>query len=927
MKKIIIFCIIFLSFLNAQATGTLQEGASCNTDAACRSGVCDSGIANAPPTCLRSNVPLRDVCLISRQCQFGGCWGFQCLVENNFPCQNNNDCVSGLCGVQGATPVCLATGLIENQACTEDRQCTYSTCVNGACGLRRLDAVCLNDAECASGVCLIGANEFGPTQTCAQSNIAAGQNCASDRQCQVGLVCVGNTCSVRLADGQTCREDRQCVSSICDPTSLVCVQGPLANRELCRSDAQCASGMCESVGILLRECVAGNLANGAPCASDRQCGQGGQCVQNQCVVQAAPQTDPNSIDQIGNSPYELARDWRVLSITFTIITAMLIALAYMFGHGFNVPELKAWASTEFVQIIVTALIVVMLVAVITFLDGLLVLTVNQSNLQGVSCTNSSNCAVTLADAYFTGLIDIAHGKARDVIEGISDAQVTASRRFGASAVPLILPIPLLQLSVSGTFSAGYLMDAERFTTVLESLVNTTSSMTAQQFFVNQISYRVAPFLLVVGIVARSFFATRRIGGLLIAIAVGVMYVLPLMFVVNWLTLNITLFGDSIITPPTGSCPVSCALSAPKFYAGNTPIYTERELYAYFDLLDPDRNPRTEDSMLSQIDPANNRPIIENIKRLARGEDAQYVNPNQNRNPGTLPSVSSCEFAARTLQDGYCPVECRELPYPLSFTCKNVTQDGTARTEITCNRMPSVCKITRYVNPADPYFTNPGANPQLSALYAEYQQYSALCPLQCRTIAPLQNDCSGDASRVSCPYAKDYCRFTRVDDLTSRPNECSARRCFGEDDCRRLAQELVRNPIGSCPTPVAQANNRPVATSSCLYVLPGEQRLTNNECNGCLFVPESYTFDPPLYRNCADICSTNASGPPKISPGEFAKRSAEGMVGRDEIKVASTLILPGYILPILNIVVTLMFIRSFSQIFGGDVEIPGLVKIL
>ncbi len=632
--------------------------------------------------------------------------------------------------------------------------------------------------------------------------------------------------------------------------------------------------------------------------------------------------------QVASSPFELARDWRILSILFMFLTGLLIALAYMVGHGFAIPELKAWASTEFVQVIVTALIVILLVAVITFLDSILVLVVNQSNLYGVSCAGSSNCAATLADAYFVDLIDIANGKARDVAQGVSDAYLTASRRFGASAVPLIVPVPLLQASVSGTFSAGYLMDAERLTTVFENLVNVTSFMAAQQFFVKQFSYNIAPVILVIGIVARSFFATRRIGGLLIAVGVGVMYVLPLMFVVNWLTLNITLFGDSIITPQASTCPASCTIAPPKFFAGNVPIYTERDLYEYFDLYDPNRDGDTSDSMVGAIDPLNNRPIRDNIRDLAGGVLPTYPNPNPNRYANRAPYVDSCEYAAIDLTTGKsCPVECRELPYPTSFTCKKLEANGYALTETACNRMNPACKVVRYVNPQDPYFTDTIPDPSLAVLYGEYQQHSALCPVQCRTIPPLQSNCAQDSSRASCVYAKDFCRFTTVDDLNARPEGCTPRRCFGDADCASRDAELARNPLGVCPTPAAASGNRPVAATSCLYVLPSEQLLDSNACNGCLFVPQAYTFDPPLYRSCAELCSASPAGPPKISPGEFARMSREGMVGRDEIKVASTLVLPGYILPLLNIVVTLMFVRSFSQIFGGDVEIPGLVRVL
>ena len=62
------------------------------------------------------------------------------------------------------------------------------------------------------------------------------------------------------------------------------------------------------------------------------------------------------------------------------------------------------------------------------------------------------------------------------------------------------------------------------------------------------------------------------------------------------------------------------------------------------------------------------------------------------------------------------------------------------------------------------------------------------------------------------------------------------------------------------------------------------------------------------------------GPPLINPAEFSRRTQQWMVGRPEIVSVSALMFPAYVLPLLDILVVLMFIRSFSSILGGDIEI-------
>ncbi|MBS3067405.1 hypothetical protein J4450_01775 [Candidatus Micrarchaeota archaeon] len=611
------------------------------------------------------------------------------------------------------------------------------------------------------------------------------------------------------------------------------------------------------------------------------------------------------------STYELAKDWRVISMLFTMLSIIFIALAYMFGQGFNIPELKAWASTEMTQAVVTAIIILTFTGVITFLDLMVAEIVNNSFL-GFTCAGASVCAITTAEQYLSGMIDTAEDQTKSILQQYADTSRTAAVREGASATPLIKPIPLLQASLSGSITAGYLMDAERYQSVLEHLVNLLSSMYAQQFFVKEISFKLAPIIMAMGIVARSFFITRKLGGLLIAIGVGTMFVFPLMYVFNWLTLNVALYGDSVITPAGGVCPATCLLTAPKFYSGTTPIYSKADLYTFFGLSeDPNGDGDTRDSEITDE-------IVENVEKLARGEVIDsYTSPKNGR------TASSCETTAH-VGSGYCPIECRELPYPLSTTCNPMPEiqepeegqpeasfvnDATPDTRIACDSMPSACKIIRYVNPYDPYFEGAPTDATLQ-LYDNYARYSEDCKRECRIVPPLKTNCAtGDS--LHCPLEKDYCKYSWKDNLNARPPGCG----------------VALGPNGGPPVIAKACEASFTAIESCTYVLPRRDALDQHECDTCLLIPDPYKYDPPIYKNCADLCRGSPAGPPRISPGEFAKKSAEGMVGKPEIKVAASLVLPAYVLPILNITVTLMFIRSLSQILGGDIEIPGVSKIL
>jgi hypothetical protein len=94
---------------------------------------------------------------------------------------------------------------------------------------------------------------------------------------------------------------------------------------------------------------------------------------------------------------------------------------------------------------------------------------------------------------------------------------------------------------------------------------------------------------------------------------------------------------------------------------------------------------------------------------------------------------------------------------------------------------------------------------------------------------------------------------------------------------------------------------------------------------CLFTQESYAFTPPINTQCGDLCRPS-DNTPATDPGAFTKIGESGLVGVPEIQEVSKLMIPAYVLPLFNIVATLIFIKGLSAFLGGDIEIPGLSKI-
>jgi len=77
-----------------------------------------------------------------------------------------------------------------------------------------------------------------------------------------------------------------------------------------------------------------------------------------------------------------------------------------------------------------------------------------------------------------------------------------------------------------------------------------------------------------------------------------------------------------------------------------------------------------------------------------------------------------------------------------------------------------------------------------------------------------------------------------------------------------------------------------------------------------------------------MCSGDdlSSGVSKTTPASFITKLG-GAEGGGEEKNVGVLMLPAVILPLFNIVIIISFVRILSPVLGGEVEIPGLAKLI
>ncbi len=206
------------------------------------------------------------------------------------------------------------------------------------------------------------------------------------------------------------------------------------------------------------------------------------------------------------------------------------------GYGIDDRRLKSFGKDELLQSFINAIIIG---ALFTFFspNGLgisLVNSVVQSSNIEASCSGfmSDNYAICFADNYLVGVQPVGIGGAR--YPSLLDASFTLLAPLTGSYLLLgVISATELNLGfASFSFSSilSPVMSEESF--IIKLITFGIIDLYTQSALLSVVSLVAIPLLLPVGIVLRTFYLTRKIGGTIIAIAIGLFAVYPLTYLLD-----------------------------------------------------------------------------------------------------------------------------------------------------------------------------------------------------------------------------------------------------------------------------------------------------------------------------------------------------------------------------------------------------------
>lgn len=704
----------------------------------------------------------------------------------------------------------------------------------------------------------------------------------------------------------------------------------------------------------------------------------------------------------------IVQEWRLFSIIFLLISIGLIALAYPISTALNMQDLRAWADVELGEAFTTVLIVVFIIGILIFAEFTTHVFLFESNEFGDVCTDKKEfCPALVADEYLSTYLKSSEGIYEDLQKNAVDAGKLAGLTVGAGAQHWMA----LFISFSWKPSGNEMITVNMITQELQLLLVLRDALLFQEFLINHVSLVLAPMCLMLGIIMRSFFVTRKLGGQLIAFGIGFILVFPATYAISMYTVKATIYGaeGSGGSPGGEFCTYSCMKRPPVAYDKST-----GEGFSWSQALSvlPMLSGETEEEYDNRTDNFINGQICA-MEEVATGmedtdedgwpdsivyemQEVCTPNPETEISNGTATIVSCGQY------DEICPPMCRTLPYPnLDPSC------ASRMTEFMCREnVPEECFEIRYVNRNDPklsglqdydfegcpeecrpvigmkkegcqvgygfLFTESMEEEPATVdtkmfldgyLYGQHNPQTIHDMLELRCEEGVLKDALGVSLVLQMLYGTDNCegyadyvydhyntsalltKFAGFKDADigkviewdmGCPNHCrwitrdGEEKGFGCSECNMTGnmdgtpQEIWEEAaaaaaVGDLDGQIAAAEK------TCVMIIPDVVFTDPSTCAGCNYVLDrGFSSLPPVHLDCPRLCGMPQSIESKTDTDSL-NSAVEGFAGPAEMKSISALIIPALILPLLNIAITFIFIRTLSPIIGGGIEIEGMMR--
>jgi|GEM_PF-5832063 len=510
-----------------------------------------------------------------------------------------------------------------------------------------------------------------------------------------------------------------------------------------------------------------------------------------------------------SSPYAgtpWVQNYRILALLAALALIVGTALAYFAGGALESESLKSWGRVELAQALATAFLVAAFLGVLTLMDA--VMEESAKNIIppcGVEGTwDYANAKPMLppnapsilpkgsprALQYAVCYLDSIYGLAGKQAEGDLKSSLTFMRMAYTSQGMQGTNWWSLWFGFYSRPNAEMRLQGEMSGLQFDMVKNMMISLQAQKFLVGRIAAVLGPTFLLIGIILRTLPFTRRAGGMMLAISLGLLVILPSAYLLAWSTLVVAVYGNSVLGGPSEDLPdgmpdacESCRKLVPVVFdaSSNPPKSITAPEYPALLISDADGNP---------LDYSDAAAIADYNKRTGKNYQACYPNKDT---PGQTVGAAASKG---------CPELCRELPFPAYKQICN---------ELSCGQLPEQCKVIRWINQTHfdatktPYCEKWDENLAFGCEAACTNECKALLPQINATDAVTmpkvtENSC---AECASCPLRCKVYSTSNGERLSTGDARCDAADCL---PCYKNTGKFIACSIGMSPLSSSEGCN-------------------------------------------------------------------------------------------------------------------------
>ena len=267
-----------------------------------------------------------------------------------------------------------------------------------------------------------------------------------------------------------------------------------------------------------------------------------------CTYPAPPSPPPGS----GAADFTdmWANNWHGIASIAILASAFVVSLAYMLGSFLNNTMLINWSKSELLQVFASALIVGGLFWLVAMIGAM---SQSLTTATGINCLSPdledayakaeialAPCHINVAQQYLQITYENLFEMTRDVL--VTGSLISAISNFNITFESL--PPPWISVTLVPFASLNMIFETLYF--VFDMLTKLMILLKFQIYFFSFVWRALFPMLLVGGVILRTFWFTRRLGGLLIALAIGMYVAFPMIYTLAYWVLGGTSAGTYVI---------------------------------------------------------------------------------------------------------------------------------------------------------------------------------------------------------------------------------------------------------------------------------------------------------------------------------------------------------------------------------------------